>query len=232
MPLELIGAGLGRTGTLSLKMALERLGFGPCYHMMELWEHQEHALEWVRAADGHPDWNHLLGGYRSTVDYPACTFWRELAQIYPAARVLLSVRDPDRWFESTQATIFNETTAAPIKDSPLSEFFRKTVWGDFDDRIHDRDFMVEAFQRHNAEVERTIAPERLLVYEVAQGWQPLCEFLGVPVPDEPFPRVNSSQEWAERHAAEAETEADSATPSAAKHAEGVRGRPGNEWTSR
>jgi len=198
MTLELIGAGLGRTGTVSVKLALEQLGLGPCYHMTELFMHPEHAPHWVSAADGHPDWNRLFEGYRSTVDYPGCTFWRELAQFYPKAKVLLSVRDPDQWFESTQATIFNEATTAIIKESPLTEFFAKTVWRDFQDRIHDRDFMVDAFRRHNAEVESTIPKGRLLVYEVTQGWQPLCELVGARIPDNPFPRSNSREEFAGR----------------------------------
>jgi Sulfotransferase domain len=201
MPLKLIGAGLGRTGTVSLKLALEQLGLGPCYHMTELFMHAGHAPHWVRAADGHPDWEGIFDGYGSTVDYPGCTFWRELSQFYPMAQVLLSVRDADQWFESTQATIFNEATTATLKGSPLEEFFHKTVWRHFLDRIHDRDFMVEAFQRHNAEVERTIPRDRLLVYTVTQGWEPLCEFLGVPIPDAPFPRANSREDYAQRHAA-------------------------------
>jgi hypothetical protein len=128
------------------------------------------------------------------VDYPGCTFWRQLAQAYPTAKVLLSVRDPDKWFDSTQATIFSDHMTAPLLNSPLKDFFDKTVWKDFGDRIHDREFMVAAFKRHNAEVERAIPKERLLVYEVSQGWEPLCRFLDVPVPDGPFPRVNSTEE--------------------------------------
>jgi hypothetical protein len=201
MPLKVIGAGLGRTGTVSLKLALEQLGFGPCYHMTELFMHQEHASGWVRAADGHPDWERIFAGYTSTVDYPGCTFWRELAQRYPTAKVLLSVRDPDEWFDSTQATIFADASTETLLASPLREFFEKTVWRDFHDRGHDRDFMVDLFRRHNAEVERAFPQERILVYNVKQGWEPLCEFLGVPVPSQPFPRANSREEYAARSAA-------------------------------
>src|SRR5262245_22285156 len=205
MSLRLIGAGLGRTGTLSLKLALERLGLAPCYHMAELFMNPTHAALWVRAADGTPDWNALLGQYAATVDYPGCMFWGDLAQAYPSAKVLLSVRDPDKWFDSTQATIFSEHMQAPLRGSPLHEFFAKTVWKDYGDRIHDRDFMVATFKAHNADVERAIPKERLLVYEVSQGWEPLCRFLNVPVPDEPFPRVNSTEEHqqmrAQMHAA-------------------------------
>lgn len=200
MPLQVIGAGLGRTGTVSLKLALEQLGFGPCYHMTELFMHMDHAPGWVRAADGHPNWDGIFSGYTATVDYPGCTFWRELVQHYPTAKVLLSVRDPEQWFESTQATIFDDASTATLSTSPLREFFEKTVWRHFGDRVHDRAFMVDLFQRHNAEVERAIPQERLLVYNVTQGWEPLCTFLGVPVPDTPFPRANSRIEYAARSA--------------------------------
>jgi hypothetical protein len=194
--LNLIGAGLGRTGTLSLKLALEQLGIGPCYHMAELLMEPSRGAAWVHAADGHPDWDSIFDGFAATVDYPGCTFWRELSQFYPSAKVLLSVRNPQDWFDSTQQTIFSDEQNKPFARSALSEFFDKTVFRAFDDQIHDRDFMTAAFQRHNAEVERVIPQDRLLVYEVAQGWPPLCKFLGVPVPDAPFPRVNSREERA------------------------------------
>jgi Sulfotransferase domain len=194
MPLKLIGAGLGRTGTLSLKLALEQLGFGPCYHMTEVLMEPSRGAGWVRAAEGHPDWNAIFTGFQSTVDYPGCAFWRDLAQFYPAAKVLLSVRSPQDWFDSTQQTIFSEEHNKPLVKSALSEFFAKTVFNPFGDRIHDRDFMIAAFERHNAEVAKAVPKNRLLVYEVTMGWPPLCKFLGVPIPDSPFPRVNSREE--------------------------------------
>src|SRR2546426_1037927 len=196
MPLKVIGAGLGRTGTLSLKVALEQLGFGPCHHMIEVMLHPESTALWMGAADGNPDWEAIYQGYAATVDYPGCSFWRQLSERYPEAKVLLSVRDADQWFESTQATIFSPAAINMLKASPIEPFFKKTVWSAFGDRIHDRDFMVALFNRHNAEVERTIPKDRLLVYEVARGWEPLCEFLGVPVPADPFPRRNSREEMA------------------------------------
>ncbi len=204
MALKLIGAGLGRTGTLSLKLALERLGYGPCYHMAELLMDAARAPSWVRAADGQSDWESIFFGYAATVDYPGCTFWRELAEFYPSAKVLLTVRDADRWFDSTQKTIFSATMTTPLSATLLKEFFDKTVWKDFGDRIHDRQFMVAAFRQHNAAVERAIPKDRLLVYEVEQGWTPLCEFLGVPVPGAPFPCVNTSEEYQQRRIPHAE----------------------------
>jgi hypothetical protein len=197
MSLKLIGAGFGRTGTLSLKFALEQIGFGPCYHMTEVLVAPESPAHWVRAADGHPDWETIFKGFASTVDFPACTFWRELSQFYPQAKVLLSVRDPEKWFESTQETIFSERAVNMLKGiPPMKEFMDKVTWIHFGDRIHDKDFMIETFKRHNAEVERTIPKDRLLVYEASQGWEPLCRFLNVAVPDTPFPRVNSREEMA------------------------------------
>ena len=169
MALKVIGAGLGRTGTLSLKLALEQLGFGPCYHMTEVLMEPSRGPSWVRAADGQPDWKDIFKGFESTVDYPGCAFWRELIQFYPSAKVLLSVRNPQDWFDSTQQTIFSEEHSKPFVKSALAEFFDKTVFKSFGGRIHDRDFMIAAFQRHNAEVERAVPQDRLLVYEAAQG---------------------------------------------------------------
>jgi hypothetical protein len=197
MSMKLIGAGYGRTGTLSLKVALEQLGFGPCYHMTEVMLAPESMTHWVRAADGKPDWETIFKGFTSTVDFPGCTFWRELSQFYPQAKVLLSVRDAEKWFESTQATIFSERAIGMLSGvEPMKEFLNKVAWSNFGGRIHDKDVMIAAFNRHNSEVQRTIPKERLLVYEASQGWEPLCKFLDVPVPDAPFPRINSREEMA------------------------------------
>lgn len=196
MALKLIGAGFGRTATLSLKLALEQIGYGPCYHMVEVMMNPESAPLWIRAADGDPDWEAIFKGFVATVDFPGCTFWRELSEFYPDAKVVLSVRDPEKWFESTQATIFSEQSVQRMSRTPMKPFIEKTAWKLFGERIHDRDFMIDAFNRHNAEVQRVIPPSRLLVYEASQGWAPLCSFLGIPVPDAPFPRVNSREEMA------------------------------------
>ncbi len=195
MSLKLIGAGLGRTGTSSLKLALEQIGFGPCYHMKEVIENPMRGAAWVRAAHGQPDWNAIFDGYAATVDYPGCAFWRQLIQVYPHAKVLLSVRGAQDWFDSTQLTIFADAHAKRVSELPLAEFFRKTVFEPFGERLHDRDFMVAAFERHNAEVEHSVPAERLLIYDVAQGWAPLCEFLQVPLPDSPFPHKNTRGEF-------------------------------------
>jgi sulfotransferase family protein len=198
MTLHVIGVGLGRTGTLSLKLALEKLGLGPCYHMAELMMHPERTPLWIAAADGKPDWEAIFAGYSSTTDYPACLYWRELANAYPKAKLILTKRDKQKWFESTQATIFSEAMSARIRGTPIEPFFEKTVWRDFGARIHDRAFMTAYFDDHNAAVEAGVAKKRLLVYDVAQGWDPLCKFLGVPVPDAAFPKVNSREEMQAR----------------------------------
>ena len=194
MALRIIGAGLGRTGTMSMKLALEQLGVGRCYHMAELIADFSRLPLWLGAADGAPDWEAVFAGFTATVDYPGCTYWRELAVFYPDAKVLLTVRDPDEWFDSTQATIFSPPMRARIAASPMEGFFQKAVLRDFADRIDDRAFMTDAFERHNAAVRSAVSPERLLVHEVGEGWPRLCEFLGVPVPAAPFPRVNSREE--------------------------------------
>jgi hypothetical protein len=199
MSLKVVGSGLGRTGTLSLKRALEMLGFGPCHHMMEVFPRPESVPLWIEAGKGRPDWDATFKDFHSAVDYPSCKFWRELATYYPDARVLHSVRDPEKWFESTQATIFSPNSPAHNAPPPLNEFFGM-LFKDFADKIHDRDFMVDYFKRHTEEVVRTIPKDRLLVYETGQGWEPLCEFLKIPIPTEPYPLVNTREEFIARRA--------------------------------
>jgi hypothetical protein len=197
MALAVIGAGFGRTGTLSLRDALERLGLGPCYHMYEVVENPEHVDLWQRAADGEAvDWDELLVSYRSAVDWPACSFWAELAARYPQAKVILTVRDPGRWFESAWSTIFPRIMRPVAEGDEVGRrrarmqrqlIVEQTFEGDIESPEHAQ----AVFLRHNEAVKRSAAPERLLVYEVGQGWEPLCRFLGLPVPDEPFPHVNA-----------------------------------------
>lgn len=201
MTLKVIGAGFGRTGTLSLKLALEQLGFGPCYHMMEVFKNPQAPQWWVDAADGKPDWEKIFAGYNSTVDWPNATFYAELADRYPNAKVILTERDPEAWFRSTQATIF-PNAEPPDTPEPFAQMFRKVIGRLFDQRMADHDHVIDVYLRHNAEVRRCIPAERLLVYEVAQGWAPLCAFLGVPVPDGPMPQVNSTDEFRARRRGE------------------------------
>jgi hypothetical protein len=213
---KVIGAGFGRTGTMSLKVALETLGFGPCYHMIEVFEHPEHPSLWQGAWRGEPtDWDTFLRGYESVVDWPACSFYEPLMQRYPDAKVILSVRDPERWYESMRSTVYELSRLrtgsrrarltfgllAPL----IPGFFGsigmvdEIVWrGTFDGRFEDRSHAIGVFERWNEEVRRRVPRDRLLVYEVKEGWEPLCEFLGVEEPNEPFPRLNDTAEMRRR----------------------------------
>lgn len=191
MPLHVIGAGLGRTGTLSLKLALEQLGLGPCYHMMEVRSVPERLEHWNRIAAGEKvDWEEVFAGFRSTVDWPACNYWRELMARYPDAKVILSLRDPESWWRSTQSTIFSDHVQDGAPPS-IRRILKDVVGED----LHDRDACVAAFERHNASVRAGVPAEKLLVFDAKQGWAPLCAFLGVPVPDAPFPSVNTTDEF-------------------------------------
>ncbi len=201
MALDVIGAGLGRTGTLSLKLALEKIGFAKCYHMREVFEHPQHIEDWAKAHRGERvDWEQLFAGYRATVDWPACNFWRELTEFYPHAKVILSVRDSERWFESIQATIYPATLRALESEDSANvhwaQWADELIWqGMFGGRLNDKQHVIDVFERHTETVRATIPAERLLVYQASEGWQPLCEFLGVAAPDEPFPKVNTTAEF-------------------------------------
>lgn len=195
MPLSIIGAGFGRTGTMSLKLALDQLGFGPCYHMIEVFKNPKAPDYWEAAADGKPvDWEEVFAGYGSTVDWPGATFYKQLADAYPDAKVILTVRDAEAWFASTQATIFSLHIRDDTED-PWQRMVLKVIGDLFDRQMTDKAKLIAVYKQHNEDVRRTIAPERLLVYDVAQGWEPLCRFLGVEVPSEPMPKVNSTDEF-------------------------------------
>ncbi|MBW3632413.1 MAG: sulfotransferase family protein, partial [Chloroflexi bacterium] len=217
----IVGAGFGRTGTLSLREALVRLGFGPCDHMLENFEHPERFALWRDAFErkqvGEPiDWRPLLGGYRAIVDWPGVYFWRELIAAHPEAKVILTVRDPERWYQSCLATIFQPRARADaslgarammrlvgLLMPKIREGFQvvdDVIWkGTFDGRFRDRGHALRLFAAHQAAVRDTVPPERLLVFDVKQGWEPLCGFLEVPVPvGEPFPHVNDAESFQRR----------------------------------
>lgn len=194
MALRIIGAGMGRTGTASLKVALETLGVGRCYHMTEVMKNPESVNEWINAAEGKPDWDKIFSGYSATVDNPGCNFWKELAAYYPEAKVILTTRDANKWFESTNETIHSAEFAGFMKNSPFGEMIQKTMWDRMENRMQDKGHMVDFFNRHSTEIISSIPAKRLLVYQVSDGWEPLCEFLDVPVPDMEFPRINSRNE--------------------------------------
>lgn len=205
--MKVIGAGFGRTGTASLKVALEHLGFGPCYHMYDVKQEPRRAADWRAAARGEPvDWSRVFAGYQSTVDWPGAAFWPELVAAYPNTPVILTVRDPQSWYDSATRTIFR--SARPMQ-SPVQRLLFPVVTGlsadlrafvrmadetvvqrVFDGRIADRAHAIEVFERHIEQVRRAVPADRLLVYRVSDGWGPLCDFLGVPVPQVPFPKGN------------------------------------------
>lgn len=195
MALKVIGAGLGRTATFSMKFALEHLGFGPCYHMSEVLAGARRNVPlWLDAVAGTPDWDAIFDGFQSTTDYPACSYWRELADHYPEAKVVLTVRDPDSWFDSVSETIFSDAMQGSLAGSPMEAMMNGAIFDSFEGKVKDRAFMTDWFERRNRQVSDSLPPERVLVFSPKEGWGPLCEFLGVPVPDAPFPRVNSRDE--------------------------------------
>jgi len=206
--MDVIGAGFGRTGTLSLKVALEQLGFGPCMHMIPLLQDPKTSALVHRAVEGDIEsLDVALDGYGSTVDWPMAYFWRELADRHPAAKVVLTVRDPDKWYDSADRTIHaaaNAGRASGFLDQDVMAMIDGTVWqGTFGGRFADREHAIKVYEEHNARVRREIPADRLLVFEVAQGWGPLCSFLGVPVPETPFPRLNDTVAFHDNLAARA-----------------------------
>jgi hypothetical protein len=196
--LKIIGAGFGRTGTRSLKEALEMLGSGPCYHMVEVFAHPEHMAFWEMAARGESgDWHGVFRGYQATVDWPGCTFYKQLMLTYPDARVLLSVRDAEKWYESVKSTIYLASHRAETPDTATRmPMVNQLVWhGTFHDRFLEKEYAISLFEQHNEEVKKYVPAEKLLVYDVKEGWEPLCTFLGVPVPDVPFPHLNDREDF-------------------------------------
>jgi hypothetical protein len=199
MALKIVGAGFGRTGTLSLKNALEKIGFGPCYHMMEVFPRPDHVAMWHGLAfGGKIDWDLLFRDFSATVDWPSTRWWREIAAHFPDAKVLLSHRDPEAWYKSMNDTIYQPMKHPARDDAPelvrmQNQMARKAIMEEtFDNRFEDKAHAIEVFKRHNQEVRDTIDAKRLLVFDVREGWEPLCRFLEVRVPSEPFPRLNDT----------------------------------------
>lgn len=198
--LRVIGAGLPRTGTRSLQTALQQLLGGDCYHMTVVFERLDDVAVWRRALAGEPpDWDAFLEGFVAAVDWPASMLWPELAEAYPNAPVILSTRtDAGTWWGSVEATILPHLLGEP--DPEHAEWFE--MGKDLQARMgcdwHDPAAAMAAYERHNAEVRSTIPPERLVEWQAGDGWEPICRALGVPIPNEPFPRVNTREEWAAR----------------------------------
>ena len=195
MSLEVIGAGFGRTGTESMKLALEQLGFGPCHHMKEVLANPEQLQIWRAIARGDPpDWEAAFAGYGSAVDWPSAFFWRELSEVYPEAKIILTVRTSESWHKSMSNTIFKVLEASTDPESIGLKLIAERVFGG---RFLDRDHAIAVYEKNNADVQAALEDDRLLVYHLGDGWEPLCRFLDRPVPDSPFPRSNSTAEFTE-----------------------------------
>ena len=190
MALEVIGTGWGRTGTDSMREALNILGFGPCHHMFEINANPDLRTAWRALAKGAtPDWKQLFTGYRACVDWPSCHYWRELIALYPKARVVLTARPPEDWWNSFSQTILPSIIRNSDPDSLVHTLIEARVFGG---RPQDRDHAIKLYETHVAEVLAQVPADRLLVHNLGDGWQGLCAHLGVPVPDQPFPNRNST----------------------------------------
>jgi hypothetical protein len=212
--MRLIGAGLPRTGTLSQKVALEMLGLDPCYHMVNVLADLDEVQKWQAAFDGNADWPSTFDGFQSTVDWPGSFFYKELIEAYPDAKVLLSTRNPESWVRSMRDTVWG-VWYGDILIRDLSSARRRVDpgWNAFAELLYGMcersglmqggteatpEGMAEGMVRFEDEVKQTVPADRLLVWSVADGWEPLCDFLGLGVPDTPFPHLNDSQEFQDR----------------------------------
>ena len=198
MLLRLLGAGIGRTGTLSLKAALEVLLGAPCYHMLELFPRPEHIPLWHAAARGEKiDWQGLFSGYAAAVDWPAAAFWPEIAAAFPDAIILLSTRDTEGWWTSASNTIFPATRSAP--EGEWRRMIEAMFSARFTTEIENKAACIAAYAAHNRHVRATAPPARLVEWQPGDGWAPLCRALDLAIPDQPFPHVNSTAEFQARH---------------------------------
>ena len=207
--MKVFGAGFGRTGTMSLKIALEKLGTGPCYHMREVITHPSHIKLWYDISRGkHPNWNRLFSGFNSAVDFPVCLFYEQLINKFPDAKFILTLRDFDTWYISTANTIYKVPSILPdwFKGVvyPIRIFIAMQVnliWvGLFKNKFSDRESAKLVYYEHIRSVKKTIPADRLLIYHVKEGWGPLCEFLDVEGPGIPFPKVNDTAEMLRKFA--------------------------------
>lgn len=196
MGLEIIGAGFGRTGTFSLKKALEQLGFGKCHTMMEVFKRKEQEAPFFTDAaallHGDPekvvDWDMVYGKYKAAVDFPTCCFYKQLLVKYPEAKVILTIRNPEKWYESVRKSIY--AIRDPNSQIPMMKMAEELVWnGIFQGNFHDKQFAIKVYNDHIEEVKRTVPENRLLVFDTKQGWEPLCKFLNASLQTSPFPLV-------------------------------------------
>lgn len=195
MSLEVIGAGLGRTGTTSLKLALEKLLSGSCYHMANA-SRPDHIASWHAAAQqDYPDWGKLFQGYTAVTDWPAAAFYKQLMQAYPEAKIVLSYRDPEAWYHSCQNTIFPKIKQV---QGEWGDMIRAVVFGSFISDLDNKQACIEAYLTHLEQVRSDVPKDRLIEWQTGDGWQPLCDGLGIEVPNEPFPHVNTTSDFQQR----------------------------------
>lgn len=199
MGIGVIGAGLPRTGTSSLGVALQQLLGGPSYSMSSIPGHPfDLGTGWERVFRGQPvDWGQVFNGYVAALDWPASMFWRELSEAYPEALVILSTRDnPEVWWQSADATFLPFARLALAPDwnhgTGLTDLLERFAGiKDWNDPVT----LMSAYERHNAEVRKSVPSHRLLEWNPSQGWEPICQLLHLPVPDMPFPWVNKRSDW-------------------------------------
>lgn len=212
--MKVIGTGLPRTGTLSQKLALDRLGFGPTYHMVNVLANLDLVSDWQAALDGNPDWGKIFDGFEAAVDWPAGYFFKELIELHPDAKVVHSVRDTARWEKSMRETVWavyhgdflihHMSSARATVDPGWAAYLRLLkglLWSESGTlhRGHETPAgLIASFDAHTEAVKRSVPPDQLLIYDITDGWEPLCEFLEVKVPDEPMPRVNEAEEFKRR----------------------------------
>lgn len=212
MSLKIIGTGVGRTGTHSLKLALEQLGFNKCYHMEELFRHPEQLIYFEKAEKGESvDWDELFKGYASAVDYPVARYYKQLITAYPQAKIIHTTRDAEAWYNSAIETIFWATKPSfgrifkmmirmPFSSNvrkrlPVLKYDGEMIDTIFGKNLKDKQEIIRRFNAINEETLNFIPKDRSLVYEVKTGWEPLCNFLNVPIPDTPFPRSNTRDDF-------------------------------------
>jgi Sulfotransferase domain len=212
--MKVIGAGLPRTATLSQKIALEMLGLGPCYHMVNVLGDLDEVPRWRRALDGDALWDEVFDGFNSTVDWPGSFFHRELMEVYPEAKVLLSVRDSEAWERSMRETIWGVLYGSSLaRDLSAARAHVDSKWLDYLELMKEMwersglmpggvdttaAAMRGAMEQYHEQVRSSVPSDRLLVWSASDGWEPLCRFLEVDVPDAPFPRANDAKMFNER----------------------------------
>ncbi|MBS0125644.1 sulfotransferase family protein [Thetidibacter halocola] len=196
MSLSVIGAGFGRTGTDSLKSALNILGYGPCHHMHEIMASEVQQQRWLTKAVGENiGWDSLFEGFNCAVDWPSARYWEELAALYPEAKVVLTHRSPESWWNSYSKTILPALMRfREQQDQPSMAWL--VVGADyFEGRPDDKDFVLERYADNIARARSSVAPDRLIELELGNGWDALCAGLGVPVPDVPYPSGNTTVDF-------------------------------------